>query len=285
MKAVRLSIGLMFAVVLGSCGGGSAGGADDAGAVMPDVIGRQLDIALSDITDAGFDDDVDVDGGGTFGVVVESNWTVCAQSPAPGQPLDAPKLTVDRECEAAADASSPPVDTEAPAPTEVPTADTEAPVVTDASPAETGAPAPTEAPADPPAITEPVAPADDTLTADNSPELAAILVEGDYCSDSIEAFAATYRGRTIEFDGYIATFALHGDYDTRWDFLIAAGDPPTAVGPAFQFLDVGRWDLHLTDESIPGLNQGDKLLIVAEIDDYNPDSCLFFLEPVAIGVR
>lgn len=67
--------------------------------VMPDVMGKQLDVAKSDIKSAGFKDKVEVIGGGTAGVVVDANWKVCAQSPEAGQALTAaPKLTVDRSC-------------------------------------------------------------------------------------------------------------------------------------------------------------------------------------------
>jgi len=76
----------------------SACGSDDP-AVMPDVTTRRLDIAISDIERAGFEDEVEVLGGGTFGVVDESNWTVCDQEPAAGDEIGAaPRLTVDRSC-------------------------------------------------------------------------------------------------------------------------------------------------------------------------------------------
>lgn len=66
---------------------------------MPDVAGKRLDLAQSDIERAGFEDDVDVVGGGLFGVVDESNWEVCEQTPAPGEPLTAaPRLVVERDC-------------------------------------------------------------------------------------------------------------------------------------------------------------------------------------------
>jgi beta-lactam-binding protein with PASTA domain len=67
---------------------------------MPDVETRQLDIALSDIKRAGFEEDVEVVGGGTFGVVDESAWTVCKQEPAVGTTIgSAPRLIVDRSCD------------------------------------------------------------------------------------------------------------------------------------------------------------------------------------------
>ncbi len=72
---------------------------------MPDVQGKTLDVAMSDIEHAGSADDVDVDGGGLFGIVDESNWQVCEQSPAAGEVVtDAPRLTVDRSCDDGASA-------------------------------------------------------------------------------------------------------------------------------------------------------------------------------------
>ena len=53
--------------------------------VMPDVKGQKLDVALSDIKRAGFEDKVDVVGGGIFGVVVKSNWEVCGQCQLQGR--------------------------------------------------------------------------------------------------------------------------------------------------------------------------------------------------------
>jgi hypothetical protein len=104
---------------------------------MPDVVGRQLDVAQSDIKRAGFEDEVEVVGGGTFGIIDESNWTVCEQLPAAGKAIAVdPRLTVDRSCDDGADQSTTqPPTTTAPTtsapPTSAPTP-TEAAPVTDA---------------------------------------------------------------------------------------------------------------------------------------------------------
>ncbi|WP_181036352.1 PASTA domain-containing protein [Arthrobacter sp. B1805] len=66
---------------------------------MPDVVGKTLDVAISDVERAGISDEVDVLGGGMFGIVDESNWIVCSQEPATGDELsDPPRVTVEREC-------------------------------------------------------------------------------------------------------------------------------------------------------------------------------------------
>lgn len=94
MRAFRSAVAALFLLVLASCGSSKS-------AVMPDVAGKKLDVARSDIQRAGFDDEVEVVGGGMLGVVVESNWQVCDQSPAAGKPVKGtPRLTVDRSCDA-----------------------------------------------------------------------------------------------------------------------------------------------------------------------------------------
>ena len=64
---------------------------------VPDVAGEQLDVARERVEAAGFA--VDVSGGGTFGVVEESNWVVGDQTPPPGEALapgDVVTLTAER---------------------------------------------------------------------------------------------------------------------------------------------------------------------------------------------
>ena len=109
MIGFRLAVG--FAIVVGFTGCGSDQDAT-ATLVMPDVVGLQLDVALSDIKRAGFEDEVEVLSDGVFGVVDESNWQVCEQLPAAGEAVtETPRLTVDRSCPDS-DRESAPVDSE-----------------------------------------------------------------------------------------------------------------------------------------------------------------------------
>lgn len=161
MKALRFAVGLALLVGLAGCGGSDP-------TLMPDVMGRRLDVALSEIKRAGFEDKVEVVGRGTFGIVNKSNWKVCDQSPAAGQVLKgAPRVTVDRSCGDGATKStdgvtesttttSPPPPTAPPATTAAPTT---APPATMAAPttakpqplvATTARPAPTTAATSPP---------------------------------------------------------------------------------------------------------------------------------------
>jgi len=76
------------ALTLGACG---------AAEPAPDVIGQRLDLAESHVEDAGLE--YEEIGGGAFGVVDRSNWTVCAQEPRAGRPAERVKLIVERVCE------------------------------------------------------------------------------------------------------------------------------------------------------------------------------------------
>lgn len=76
---------------------------------MPDVVGERLDVAYSDLEALGVvKDDVEILGGGTFGVVNEENWTVCEQRPEAGsERLAGVRLVVDRTCPSLAATAAP----------------------------------------------------------------------------------------------------------------------------------------------------------------------------------
>ncbi|GAA2177215.1 hypothetical protein GCM10009784_26960 [Arthrobacter parietis] len=94
---------------------------------MPDVTGKRLDVAISDVERAGINDEVEVLGGGMFGVVDESNWTVCSQEPKNGVEVSiAPRLTVERSCEMDGTPTAEPSDEPAQAPSQESTQEPEA---------------------------------------------------------------------------------------------------------------------------------------------------------------
>lgn len=66
---------------------------------VPDLTGKRLDVAKDDLRGEGLR--AKVIGGGTFGVVVESNWTVCSTTPGAGtsaEKNDKVRLIIDRVC-------------------------------------------------------------------------------------------------------------------------------------------------------------------------------------------
>ncbi|WP_422750971.1 DUF4839 domain-containing protein [Micromonospora sp. WMMD1219] len=130
--------------------------------------------------------------------------------------------------------------------------------------------------------------AEQVMTVENSKDLVALLAVRDYCDEKVGTFAAKYAGRTVEFDGSITSMQNHGDYDTRYDILVAPGDkgPKSVVGPGFKFEDVSVSDLHLTGANIPNsIGVGDLLHVVARVGAYSQNQCLFFIEPVSTTIR
>lgn len=148
---------------------------------------------------------------------------------------------------------------------------------------------PSEEPSEEPTGTETESPTpatDEVLTVDNNPDLKTLLTKGEDYNLS-QRFSKNYEGRTIEFDGNVAYSAPHGNYDTRFDFLIYAGDYSETVaapGPSFQFRDVNFYDLNLRGRG-SSVGMGDDLHIVAEVGAFEPRSGLFLLEPVSTQLR
>jgi hypothetical protein len=150
-----------------------------------------------------------------------------------------------------------------------------APTTTAVRPSEVAAPSPTTD-------------VQEVITAENSPQFAALLQLTDTCDASLAAFADGNEGRIVRFDGSIGAMAPHGSAKTRYDILIGAGDfsETSALGPAFQFNDVNTtYDMHYKNEGPGRIGVGTNLGISAEVEDYNADQCLFHLKPVATSFR
>ncbi|XUM03643.1 DUF4839 domain-containing protein [Streptomyces venezuelae ATCC 10712] len=125
------------------------------------------------------------------------------------------------------------------------------------------------------------------ITPQNNPEFAALL-KAESCDDANLDFATRHEGQEVAFNGSIVNMGTHGDYDTRYDFLLGPGDkgPNTTVGPAFKYEEINIFDLKLTGKKIPAaVSAGDKFRFVAEVGEFNADQCLFFLDPVSTEIR
>ena len=124
----------------------------------------------------------------------------------------------------------------------------------------------------------------ENLTIENCPELKAILSNKAEIDQSYSDFASKYSGRIIEFDGRIDYCTKHGNYNTRFDYLVSAGDydPNRQVGPTFKFEDVNYFDLNTNLDTVSvGLN----VRIIAKVVSFNSNSGLFYLEPVSVKGR
>lgn len=128
---------------------------------------------------------------------------------------------------------------------------------------------------------------DEPITVKNNQEFASIA-KVDYCSDEVAAFASKYAGRTVEFDGSISAMNNHNDYKTRYDILISMGTKGSeaTLGPAFQFNNVGMYDLHLIGDDSGTVGVDDRMHIVAEVGDFSAQhGCLFQLDPISTEVQ
>lgn len=127
-------------------------------------------------------------------------------------------------------------------------------------------------------------PSGPNLTVDNCPELANMLANKAEIDPSYSSFATMYKGRNIEFDGRIDYCTNYEDYNTRFDYLVSAGDydPDHQVGPSFKFENVAHYDLNTDLETVSvGLN----VHIIAEVKSFDSNSGLFYLEPIAVTGR
>ena len=78
MNVPRVSIVVLAALVLAGCGSKTV-----ESKPLPDLVGMNLRAAEDDLDSRGLDHDAV--GGGSFGIVVRSNWQVCRQEPVAGK--------------------------------------------------------------------------------------------------------------------------------------------------------------------------------------------------------
>ncbi|MGY3263079.1 DUF4839 domain-containing protein [Frigoribacterium sp. 2355] len=126
------------------------------------------------------------------------------------------------------------------------------------------------------------------MTIENSAAFAALLQNTDYCDASIATFASSHRDQTLTFDGHIAALKLHDGAKTRYDLLLGAGDfsETSAAGPAFQFRDVNTTsDLHYLGAVPDSVGVGTMLRFTARVVEYEPNTCLFQLDPIETTFR
>jgi hypothetical protein len=90
VKSSLISAASVLALALAGCG-------SDEPQVVPDVRNERLDVAEERLDRLGLG--YEEIGGGTFGIVVRSEWQVCRQEPAPGKKASKVRLIVDRYCE------------------------------------------------------------------------------------------------------------------------------------------------------------------------------------------
>lgn len=124
-------------------------------------------------------------------------------------------------------------------------------------------------------------------TVDNNEDLKEVLKVDS--GEVVENFADKYKGKTIRFDGNIIHVMNHGNYKTRYDFLVRVGDykiDEITRCPNFIFEDKNYFDLGLIGENIPKeVTMGQNYTITAKILEYDKTHELFFLEPISLEFK
>lgn len=125
----------------------------------------------------------------------------------------------------------------------------------------------------------------EVLTVDNCSELASILSNSSEMDPSYESFSQKYRGSIIKFNGRIDYISNHDNYDTRYDFLVSAGDydPDHQIGPTFKLENISSSNFSSVKSN--SLVIGDNVVISATVGTYDAEHGIFYLEYPEISDR
>lgn len=88
--------------------------------------------------------------------------------------------------------------------------------------------------------------------------------------------------KKIEFDCSIDYLTNHGNYKTRYDFLLSSGDysEDSQDGPTFKLEDYNVSNAAFPDESYA---MGDSIHIIAEVEKF--ENSVFYLTPIKVTHR
>jgi hypothetical protein len=124
------------------------------------------------------------------------------------------------------------------------------------------------------------------LTIENNKDLAELLSSSGSDTELNRKFWKKYAGAQIEFDGNISYIDNHGDYTTRFDALIVAGDydEDDVRGPWFRIIDAGWYDFHFRGKNMYySVSAGDPVRVIGKIVSWNDDK--FELELISTKRR
>lgn len=122
------------------------------------------------------------------------------------------------------------------------------------------------------------------LTVDNCEDLAKLLDVSDQGDSFIGEFAEKYDGRKIEFDAIVLDVQSYNGANTRFDILLMPGDG--VRGPYLKFEDVSAsYDMHWKGNYPDYITVDLKLHCVAEVEEYNDNQQILFLDPVETSAR
>ncbi len=141
--------------------------------------------------------------------------------------------------------------------------------------------------------------ADEVLTVDNCPELAAMMAVHGETDPSYEAFADTCYGKVIEFDGSIDYMDNHSTYNSfngstsvseyEYDVLVSYGDyhADSQTGPTMRIENVSSRKLgYDVSKDLPDFMEiGSDVRIRVRVGSYNADTGIFTMYLESITAR
>lgn len=107
------------------------------------------------------------------------------------------------------------------------------------------------------------------LSEEDSEDLKQLLQTKNLVDPSIESFAKDYKYKQIEFDGYVAYVQRNSQHNTRFDYVLVAGDPDKP-GMFFQILDSNDRGFDWRGDEPASVANGLKCHFVVEIEYYEP---------------
>lgn len=119
------------------------------------------------------------------------------------------------------------------------------------------------------------------ITPEKNEDFRALLQQN---STNAEWFADAYEGETVEFDCYVGSIMNHGDYKTRYDVLLLAGDygASPSLGPNFKLENISVIGLGLSNSY---LSNGDNVRVTAIVENYDPNQDVLVLDPISMTNR
>ena len=126
-----------------------------------------------------------------------------------------------------------------------------------------------------------------TLTPENSEELAQLLNVSDPGDPLVATFADKHYGDAIRFNAVIRDVG-QGSSSAKFNVLIGAGDDydyASTHGPNFQFRDVSVNGLNISGGGADSIVPGARIVCEAYVTGYNDAQQLMFLEPIKTTLR
>lgn len=125
-----------------------------------------------------------------------------------------------------------------------------------------------------------------TVTISNNSDFAELMAITDQTdAATIRSYANSHYGTFIEFDGCVALMMKHPNYKTRFDVCLAGVDYTASrvYGPLFAFENVNYYDMYVSGTDT--VSAGMDFHITAEIVGFSEEGKYIILKPISLVAR